>query len=92
MAEEWKRWMERGAKDMCIAREAFRREDYEHAAYMTQQALEKYVKSIWIVGDMGQPKDLKHDIVGHLVSEIDEGLEKCEFGPSSMPKDNVKKY
>ena len=88
---DWKAWLERGKKDMDRATEAFAKQDYEHAAYMTQQALEKHIKSVWIAGDMGQPKDLGHDIAGHIVKEIKEGFEKCEFESSSLSRDGMEK-
>ena len=89
--DDWKRWRERGRKDLAIAEEMFTKQDYEHAAYMTQQALEKHVKAVWMVGGMGQPKDLSHDIVGHFVDKIQKDLKECEFSSNTMSKDEVEK-
>lgn len=78
MRNQWKAWLERGQKDLQIAKDMFEKKDYEHAAYMTQQALEKHAKAVWITGG-GEPDDLKHDIVIHLVDEINEHIDKGEL-------------
>ena len=87
---DWKAWLERGKKDMDRATEAFAKQDYEHAAYMTQQALEKHVKSVWIASGMGQPKDLGHDIVGHLVLEIKKSSKEFDFHSDTLSDKDVK--
>ena len=58
---------------------------------MAQQALEKHVKSIWIIGNMAQPKDLGHDIVGHIVGKIRKSLKEWEFDPKGLTKDEIEK-
>ena len=89
MNDGWRAWLERGQKDLRIAR-MFEETDYEHAAYMAQQALEKHVKSVWVAGGMGQPKNLKHDIVRYLVSEIEESSEGFEFRSDTLSDKDVK--
>lgn len=85
MNNGWKAWLERGQKDLCIAK-MFEKTDCEHAAYMTQQALEKHIKAVWIAGNMGQPEDLGHDIVKRLVREIKENSEEFEFSSNTLSK------
>ena len=86
VTDDWQEWLEYGKKDIKDARERFAENDYGQAAYMTQQALEKHVKSVWITCDMAQPKDLGHDIVGHIVGEIRKSLKEWEFDPKDYQK------
>lgn len=87
---QWKAWLERGQKDLQIAKEMLEKPDYEHAAYMTQQALEKHVKSVWIIGG-GEPKELSHDVVGYLVEEIQRDIKEDRFDSSVVPKEVAEK-
>lgn len=91
MKDDWQAWLERGKKDTDRVTDALEKQDYEHAAYMAQQALEKHVKSVWIVSDMGNPKDLKHDIMGHIVDAMRDGFKTCEFDSSSLSKADMTK-
>ena len=91
MADDWHEWLEYGKKDIKDAKERFAENDYGQAAYMTQQALEKHVKSIWITCGMAQPKELGHDIVGHIVGKIRKSLKEWKFGAKGLSKDEIEK-
>ena len=87
---DWKAWQARSKKDMDRAVDAFAKKDYEHAAYMTQQALEKHVKSVWIIGG-GEPKELNHGIVERIVEEIQKNIKEGKFYSSILPKKAAEK-
>jgi len=88
--KQWEEWLLRGQKDLRVAKMMFEEKDYEHAAYMTQQALEKHVKAAWVMANMAQPKKLKHDIVGYILNKSIENFEEWEFVPSGLSKHELK--
>ena len=84
MASSWADWLEYGEQDLQTAKDEFEKQNYGHAAYCMQQALEKHVKSLWVAGGIEDPKKLGHDIVGYFVRRIIDNLQEWEFGKDGL--------
>ena len=87
----WEKWLKYGQDDLAAAKYMFENQKYRHAAYLTQQALEKHVKSLWVAGGMENPELLGHDIVGYWVSQITKNLGEVEFGNKGLSKTEFKR-
>ena len=89
MNDVWKAWLERGKKDMNRATEAFAKRDYEHAAYMTQQALEKHVKSVLAADGVEELKSWRHDILTKFVKDVKSNIRNSYFDHSILSKNEA---
>ena len=86
MVGSWAEWLERGEKDLTVAKDEFEKQNYGHTGYCLQQAIEKHVKSLWVAGGIEDPKKLGHDIVGYFVRQIIDNLQEWEFGKEGLSK------
>ncbi len=78
MDSNWNDLLERGKKDLRISISLFNDEsDYELAAYLAQQALEKHVKSYLLkLGVIKNPEDLKHIQITGILSLLRNNQKK----------------
>jgi len=78
MKEEVKRWMEQANADLKSARNSLKSKDYYLAAFMSQQAVEKGLKSIYLElhGELRKIHDLAY--FARKLNLSEDLIEKCE--------------
>ena len=78
MKAEVKRWMEQAKADLKSAKNSLKSKDYYLAAFMSQQAVEKGLKSIYLeeYGELRKIHDLSY--LARKLNFPEEIIEKCD--------------
>jgi len=78
MKEEIKRWLEQADADLKSARNSMKSKDFYLSAFMSQQAVEKTLKALYLkkFGELRKIHDLAY--LARKLALSDELIRKCE--------------